>query len=109
MELQYGYLDVAKQNSEASEEVAKAVEDIANSASLQAIKTEEGSNNSSDLGEIIKSNANIMNSLNEANSKMIETIDIGIERIKKLNTISTLQFNLVINHVFILRVFFDSS
>ena len=79
-------MDVAKQNSEASEEVAKAVEDIANSASLQAIKTEEGSNNSSDLGEIIKSNANIMNSLNEANSKMIEAIDIGIERIKKLNT-----------------------
>lgn len=79
-------MDVAKQNSEASEEVAKAVKDIANSASLQAIKTEEGSNNSSDLGEIIKSNANIMNSLNEANSKMIETIDIGIERIKKLNT-----------------------
>ncbi len=74
----------ADQNTTASEEVARAVQEIANGAFEQAKRTEQGSKQSIDLGDTIENNMQILHELKVANDQVVVEIEEGLKRIREL-------------------------
>ncbi|WP_069365851.1 methyl-accepting chemotaxis protein [Salisediminibacterium beveridgei] len=78
----------SEQSATAAEEVAKTVEEIATGASDQARNTEDGSNKGLHLGEIIEKDQKFMQSLNESNVNVSNTVQEGLVIIEELAAIS---------------------
>ena len=72
------------QSASASEEVARAIEDIAKGATEQAIDTESGANNINDLGNLVERNDELLKALNDSNVEADKLKDEGIIIIKDL-------------------------
>ncbi len=69
----------AQQTTASSEEIASSIEEIARGASNQAQDTENGSFRVNELGDLIETNNQNMEILNEDTNKVIELIDEGLE------------------------------
>ncbi|WP_130806036.1 methyl-accepting chemotaxis protein [Senegalia massiliensis] len=72
------------QSVKASDEVSKAIEDIANGSSEQAADTENGFNSVKELGDLVNSNSSHINDLNSSTSKVNMLKDEGLELIEDL-------------------------
>ncbi len=89
----------ASQTLIASDEVAKAIVEIAQGASNQAIETEEGAHKATELGDIIEKDQGYMEEVNIASSKVGELIKEGLEVIYKL-TEKTKESNIAVKEVY---------
>ncbi len=72
------------QNSAAVEEVARAIQDIAEGATNQAVDAEEGLTTVTDLGNVVVDNSKYMESLNKSIKNVHDLKDEGLELLKEL-------------------------
>ncbi len=92
------------QNSAAVEEVARAIQDIAEGATNQAVDAEEGLTTVTDLGNVVVDNSKYMESLNKSIKNVHDLKDEGLELLKELvektelNIKSSMQVHEVINN-----------
>ncbi|WXR60461.1 methyl-accepting chemotaxis protein [Peptostreptococcaceae bacterium AGR-M142] len=76
--------ETSSQAASASEEVAKAIEEIARDATDQAQSTSDGSVRTNELGTLIESNANYLDSVNLSSSKVNSLAEEGKDIIDQL-------------------------
>ncbi|WP_341548943.1 methyl-accepting chemotaxis protein [Desulfitobacterium sp. THU1] len=79
--------ETSRQNMQASEEVAKAIEGIAIGAISQTEKIESGTNNTRVLSEKINTNTKFMEELNVSSVDVVNNIEKGMGEVKALDKI----------------------
>ncbi len=93
--------ETSSQAASASEEVARAIEEIARDATDQAQSTSDGSRRTNELGTLIESNANYLDSVNLSSSKVNSLAEEGKNIIDELidKTAKTDKEALAINEI----------
>lgn len=79
---------VTQQSAAAAEGVSKAISEIANGATEQAVNMEEGSSKASLLGQAIEKDIAFMETLTSASQKVNDIVDEGLKEIDSLARIT---------------------
>ena len=77
----------ALENTRTTEEVAKAVEGIAQGAVEQAERSEEGAQKSLKMGSIIEENQHLTAAMNQTNQKSMEVVENSLKNMEQLTHI----------------------